>query len=191
MAVTPSTMLPLGTEAPYFRLPDFNDEIHSLADFREKPLLVMFICNHCPYVRHIRSKLAEVVKEYQKKGIAAVAINSNDVANYRDDSPQNMKKVAAQYGFTFPYLFDETQEVAKVYKAACTPDFFLFDEAHRLVYRGQFDNSRPGSNVPVTGEDLSQAVDDMLTDRSISPDQKPSIGCNIKWKAGNEPDYFK
>ncbi len=191
MAVTPSTMLPLGTKAPFFQLPDFNDKMYSIADFKDNPLLVMFICNHCPYVRHIRVKLAEAAKDYQAKGIAVVAINSNDVHTYRDDSPKNMKIVSAQYRFTFPYLFDESQEVAKLYKAACTPDFFLFDSSHRLVYRGQFDNSRPGSNLEVTGEDLSRAVDDLLNNRQISPDQQPSIGCNIKWKVNNEPDYFK
>lgn len=190
MAVTPSTMLSLGTPAPYFKLPDFDGKIFSIEDYKDKPLLVMFICNHCPYVMHVREKLAELVREYQQKGIAVVAINANDVKQYPADSPANMKKIARQLRYSFPYLYDESQEVAKAYRAACTPDFFLFDSSHHLVYRGQLDNSRPGNNIPVTGKDLIGAIENLLAGNDISPNQIPSIGCNIKWKPGNEPDYF-
>ena len=190
MAVTPSTMLSLGTEAPHFYLPDFDGKMHSIKDYKDKPLLVMFICNHCPYVIHVRDKLAALAREYQGKNIGVVAINSNDVQQYPEDSPANMKKIANQLHYSFPYLYDESQEVAKAYRAACTPDFFLFDDSHRLVYRGQMDSSRPGSNIPVTGTDLTEAIDKLLAGEQISPEQTPSIGCNIKWKPGNEPDYF-
>lgn len=192
MARTESTMLELGTQAPPFRLPEpaTGREV-SLEDFRDAPaLLVMFLCNHCPYVQHIRHRLAEVVREYQAKGLAAVGINSNDVANYPDDAPDKMVAEVRSIGYTFPYLYDETQAAAKAYRAACTPDFFLFDRDRRLVYRGQFDDARPRNDAPVTGRDLAAAIDTVLAGRPVPPDQKPSLGCNIKWKAGNEPDYF-
>lgn len=191
MARTPSTMLDLGTSAPDFRLPAPSGRAHALADFAASPaLLVVFMCNHCPYVKHIRSELAAFARDYQPRGLAVVGINANDAASYPDDSPQKMAEEARSAGYTFPYLYDESQSVAKAYRAACTPDFFLFDRDRRLVYRGQFDDSRPGNNVPVTGRDLRAAADALLAGRSISPDQKASLGCNIKWKAGNEPDYF-
>ncbi len=192
MARTESTMLELGTQAPPFRLPEpaTGREV-SLEDFRDAPaLLVMFLCNHCPYVQHIRHRLAEVVREYQARGLAAVGINSNDVANYPDDAPDKMVAEVRSIGYTFPYLYDETQAVAKAYRAACTPDFFLFDRDRRLVYRGQFDDARPRNDAPVTGRDLAAAIDAVLAGRPVPPDQKPSLGCNIKWKPGNEPDYF-
>lgn len=192
MVETPSTMLPLGTEAPAFSLPDTGGNTVSLGDFADAPaLLVVFMCNHCPYVKHVREGLAGLVRQYQEKGVAAVAINSNDVESYPDDSPEKMAKEAAAYGYTFPYLFDESQETAKAYKAACTPDFYIFDEGRRLVYRGQMDDSRPGNQKTVTGADLRAALDAVLEGRPVSPDQRPSLGCNIKWKPGNEPDYFK
>ncbi len=191
MAETPSTMLPLGTVAPDFCLPDTNGKMVALRDFKDAPaLLVMFICNHCPFVKHIRRALADFAREYRAKGLAIVAINSNDIERYPEDSPAKMAEEVRNAGYVFPYLFDETQEVAKAYRAACTPDFFLFDRDRRLVYRGQFDDSRPSNNRPVTGADLRAAVDAVLAGRPVSPDQKPSIGCNIKWKPGNEPDYF-
>ncbi len=191
MAKTPSTMLELGTKAPDFSLPDVTSgKTVSLKDFLRQPLLVMFICNHCPFVKHIRQELASLGKDYGGK-LGIVAINSNDVTTHPDDSPANMKKEAAEAGYTFPYLFDESQAVAKAYEAACTPDFFLFDEAHRLVYRGQLDDSRPGSSVPVTGKDLRAAMDAVLGSKEISSTQKPSLGCNIKWRKGNEPTYYQ
>ncbi|MBN1917514.1 MAG: thioredoxin family protein [Verrucomicrobia bacterium] len=190
MAVTPSTMLELGTKAPGFSLTDTADNTTvSLDDFTGRPLLVMFICNHCPFVKHVRAKLAELGRAYQDKGVGVVAISSNDVAAYPEDSPKNMKKEAAEAGYTFPYLYDETQEVAKVYRAACTPDFFLFDSDHRLAYRGQMDSSRPGNDAPITGNDLTAAVNAVLAGKSVNPEQKPSAGCNIKWKPGNAPNY--
>jgi len=151
----------------------------------------MFICNHCPYVRHVISKLVELIKDYREHGVSVVAINSNDIVSYPDDAPAKMKIIAAQYSFNFPYLYDETQVVAKQYNAACTPDFFLFNSNHELVYRGQMDNSRPGNNIPVTGNELTEAINCMLEGKPISPVQKPSMGCNIKWKKGNEPVYFR
>ena len=176
-------MLPLGTPAPDFRLPDTNGKIVTLADFSSAPaLVVLFICNHCPYVKHIRATLAELTREYQKRGAAFVAISSNDVVTHPADSPENMKLEVKLAGYTFPYLYDETQTVAKAYHAACTPDLFLFDKHHKLVYRGQFDNSRPGNGVPVTGNDLRAALDAVLAGKPISPHQVPSVGCNIKWK---------
>jgi len=153
-------------------------------------LLVIFMCNHCPYVKHIRHELAELAGEYQARRLAAVGINSNDAANYPDDSPAKMVEEVQNIGYAFPYLYDETQAVAKAYRAACTPDLYLFDRQRRLVYRGQFDDSRPGGGVPVTGKDLRKALDAVLASKPVSPNQKPSIGCNIKWKPGNEPDYF-
>lgn len=190
MARTPSTMLELGTKAPEFSLPDFDGNQVSLSSYRGKPLLVMFICNHCPFVKHVRAKLAEIGRVYQERGMGVVAINANDVANYPDDSPEKMKLEAREAGYNFPYLFDDTQAVAKAYQAACTPDFYLFDSAHRLVYRGQLDDSRPGNNVPVTGKDLIAAMDAVLAGRPVSAEQRPSLGCNIKWKKGNEPEYY-
>jgi len=191
MAKTASTMLELGTPAPDFSLPEpVTGKIVALADFQNKPgLLVIFMCNHCPYVKHIRAGLAEFAREYQAKGLAIVAISANDVENFPDDSPQKMAEEVTAAGYVFPYLYDETQAVAKAYKAACTPDFFLFDAERKLVYRGQFDDSRPGSDIPVTGSDLRAAAAALLVGQSISAEQKASIGCNIKWKAGNEPVY--
>jgi peroxiredoxin len=191
MALTPSTMLPLGTTAPDFKLPDPDGKIVSRADFKDRSaLLVLFICNHCPYVKHIRAGLAQLARDYLPKQVAIIGINSNDVANYPEDSPAKMKAEVKSAGYTFPYLYDETQAVAKAYRAACTPDLYLFDQNHRLVYRGQFDDSRPGNGIPVTGTDLRAALDAMLAGRPVPPDQKASVGCNIKWKSGNEPDYF-
>jgi len=191
MVKTPSTMLPLGTLAPEFSLPDTDGTTISLANFRDaQALLVMFICNHCPYVQHVRVGLAALCAEYEAKGVGVVGINSNDVENHPDDSPEKMKEEKAQFGYTFPYLFDATQKVAKSYRAACTPDFYVFDADHRLVYRGQMDDSRPGNDVPVTGKDLRAALDAVLAGRRPAEQQKPSLGCNIKWKKGNEPDYF-
>jgi peroxiredoxin len=191
MALTPSTMLPLGTTAPDFRLPDTNGKIVSLAGFKGKSaLLVLFICNHCPYVKHIRTGLAQLARDYLPRGVAIVGINSNDVANYPEDSPAKMKEEVKSAGYSFPYLYDESQAVAKAYRAACTPDIYLFDKNHKLDYRGQFDDSRPGNGVPVTGKDLRAALDAVLAGKPVPPNQKASMGCNIKWKAGNEPDYF-
>jgi peroxiredoxin len=191
MAVTPSTMLPLGTSAPDFRLPDTDGKIVGLADFQDAPaLLVIFLCNHCPYVKHVRHELAKLAREYQEKGVAVVGINANDAVAYPDDRPEMMAKEKAEIGYTFPYLYDETQDVAKAYRAACTPDFYVFDRQRRLVYRGQMDGSRPGNNVSVTGQDLRTVLDAVLAGQSVSQDQRPSMGCNIKWKPGREPDYF-
>lgn len=191
MARTPSTMLALGTTAPDFRLPDpSSGRMVSRDDLRDAPaLLVMFLCNHCPYVKHIREGLARFAREYRDRGLAMVAINANDVVSYPEDRPERMAEEARAAGYVFPYLFDETQAVAKAYQAACTPDFFLFDRDRKLVYRGQFDGSRPGNDVPVTGADLRAAVDALLAGRPISADQRPSLGCNIKWRAGNAPAY--
>ena len=184
-------MLPLGTMAPGFRLPDTGGKLVSVQDFARAPaLLVVFMCNHCPYVKHIRSGLAQLARDYQPRGVAMAGINSNDVANYPADSPAKMAEEAKAAGYIFPYLYDETQEVAKAYRAACTPDFYLFDQDQRLVYRGQFDDSRPGSGMPVTGKDLRAALDAVLAGKPVSSNQKTSIGCNIKWKPGNEPEYF-
>lgn len=192
MTVTASKMLTLGTSAPYFSLPDTHGNIVSLADSKEVPaLLVIFMCNHCPFVKHILTALIELVREYQAKGVAVVGINSNDVINFPEDSPKKMAKVSKKGGFTFPYLFDESQQVAKAYRAACTPDFFLFDKERKLVYRGQMDDSRPGSGIPITGLDLIKAMDAALAGRDVRGVQKPSMGCNIKWKKGNEPEYIR
>lgn len=191
MALTPSTMLPLGTPAPDFRLPDTTGRIVLLSDFKDCPaLLVIFMCNHCPYVQHIRAGLAQLARDYVPRGVGIVGINSNDVERYPDDSPAKMAEEVKRAGYIFPYLFDETQEVAKAYRAACTPDFFLFDRDRRLVYRGQFDDSRPGNGIPVTGKDVRAALDALLAGKPVPTNQKPSMGCNIKWKPGNEPDYF-
>lgn len=191
MAATESTMLALGTHAPAFALPDTEGALVALDDYEGKPLLVMFICNHCPFVKHVAGELARLGREYRDRGVGVVAISANDVANYPDDSPAKMKAEKAARGYSFPYLYDETQEVAKAYTAACTPDFFLFDAAHKLCYRGQLDDSRPGNGLEVTGADLRAALDCVLEGRPAPERQKPSIGCNIKWIEGNEPDYFK
>jgi peroxiredoxin len=192
MARTPSTMmLPLGTKAPDFRLPDPSGRAWSLAGFGEaQALLVAFICNHCPFVKHVREGFAELAREYRGRGVAVVGINSNDFEAYPDDSPAAMAREAEAFGYDFPYLVDESQQVAKDYRAACTPDFYVFDSERRLVYRGQMDGSRPGSDVPVSGEDLRAALDAVLEGRPVPGEQKPSLGCNIKWRPGNEPDYF-
>jgi peroxiredoxin len=184
-------MLPLGTKAPDFSLPDTNGKTVSLSDSADAPaLLVIFMCNHCPFVKHVIDDLAKLAAEYKDKGVAVVAINSNDVDNYPEDKPVKMAEVAQAKGFTFPYLYDATQEVAAAYRAACTPDFYVFDKERKLVYRGQMDDSRPGNDVPVTGGDLRAALDAVLGGQDVPADQKPSMGCNIKWKGGNEPDYF-
>lgn len=191
MAKTPSTMAPLGSPAPDFRLPDPSGKLHARDDFKDAAgLLVMFICNHCPFVQHIREGLAKFGRDYAGRGLAIVAINSNDAREYPEDSPAKMAEEARKFGYTFPYLVDESQAVAKAYRAACTPDFFLYDRDRKLVYRGQFDDSRPGNGVPVTGKDLRAAADLVLAGRPVPTEQRPSIGCNIKWKRGNEPDYF-
>ena len=185
MALTESTMLELGTLAPEFDLTDVvtGNEVSLDHTRGEKALLVMFICTHCPYVKHINEGLGALGKDYAGKSLAIVAISSNDVVTHPEDSPAGMKRQAETFGFVFPYLYDETQSVAHAYKAACTPDFFLYDSDFRLVYRGQFDRSRPGNGIPVTGEDLRAAMDLVLAGRPVPADQRPSIGCNIKWKA--------
>jgi peroxiredoxin len=191
MVLTPSTMLPLGTPAPNFSLPDPFGKTVSLADFASKPaLLVIFMCNHCPYVKHVADGLSALAKEYQARGVGVVAISSNDVGSHPDDAPAKMADEIKLRGYTFPYLYDESQQVAKAYRAACTPDFYVFDAQHKLAYRGQLDASRPNSGVPVTGHDLRAALNEVLAGKPVATEQKPSIGCNIKWKAGNAPDYF-
>jgi peroxiredoxin len=184
-------MLELGTPAPDFVLPDFDGRRHSLGDFAGAPaLLVVFICEHCPFVRHVRAAFAALAREYRPRGLAVVAINSNDLGAYPQDGPDAMRAEAAQLGYVFPYLLDESQAVAKDYHAACTPDFFLFDGARRLAYRGQFDDSRPGNGRPVTGADLRAAVDAVLAGRAPAQEQFPSLGCNIKWRPGNAPAWY-
>ena len=191
MAGVSSTMLELGTAAPDFSLPDTTGQLVSLADYKQAPAtLVVFMCNHCPYVKHIANQLAEFAREYQAKGVAVIGVNANDVSTHPDDSPEKMADEVKKIGYTFPYLYDETQEVAKSYRAACTPDFFLFDKDHKLAYRGQFDGSRPGNKIAVTGQDLRMALDAVLQDQPVPAEQKASMGCNIKWRAGNEPGYF-
>ncbi len=183
MALTPSTMLPLGTTAPGFKLPDTDGSLVSLDDFKNAPaLLVIFLCNHCPYVKHVRHELARLGKEYQKKGVAVVGISANDVTSHPEDSPERMAAEKADVGYTFPYLYDESQKIALAYKAACTPDFYVFDKDQRLVYRGQLDGSRPGNPIPVTGKDVRSALDAVLAGKPVNDDQRPSLGCNIKWK---------
>lgn len=184
MALTPSTMIPLGTKAPDFKLLDAVSENDlSLEQLKsDKATVIMFICNHCPYVKHVQQGLVELANDYISKGVSFIAINSNDVKNYTEDSPDNMKKVAERLGYPFPYLFDETQEIAKAYDAACTPDFYIFDEGLKLIYRGQMDDSRPENGKPVTGRDIRKALDQILGGTPVSKDQIPSIGCNIKWK---------
>ena len=191
MVRTPSTMLPLGTTAPEFSLMNVDGRTLSLADVAgPRGTVVMFICNHCPFVKHVADQLAALGRDYLPQGIGVVAISSNDVATHPADSPEQMVRESEERGYPFPYLFDETQEVAKAYHAACTPDFYLFDADRRLAYRGQLDESRPDSGIPVTGADLRRAVDAVLAGTPVPEPQRPSIGCNIKWKAGNEPDYF-
>lgn len=188
MAQTPSNMLPLETQAAHFKLLDtVSDEKLSLEDCKGlKGTVIMFISNHCPFVKHVNSKLANLAKEYKSKGIDFVAISSNDINNYPQDGPKFMKELAIDEGFIFPYLYDQTQAIAKAYQAACTPDFYLFDAQLKLVYRGQLDGSRPGNDIPVTGEDLANALHALLNNQPISQDQKPSIGCNIKWRSENK-----
>jgi peroxiredoxin len=192
MVKTASTqMLSLGAAAPDFALPDaVTGRSVKLSDFKGSPLVVAFICNHCPFVKHVQAGMAAFARDYAARGLAFVGINSNDVTDHPDDSPARMKEEARAAGYVFPYLFDESQAVAQAYKAACTPDFFLFDKAHKLVYRGQLDGSRPGNDVPVTGEDLRAAADAVLAGRPVATAQRPSLGCNIKWKKGREPAWF-
>ncbi|MCS6805111.1 MAG: thioredoxin family protein [Acidobacteriota bacterium] len=185
MAATPSNMIPLGTIAPDFTLPDtVTGRMMSLQELKSDiATVIMFICNHCPYVQHVQHELVRLAKDYQPKGISFIAISSNDVVGYPDDAPDKMKEVAERLGYPFPYLYDETQEVAKAYQAACTPDFYIFDKDLKCVYRGQLDDSRPGNLIPVTGRDIRAALDSILRGEPVNPDQKPSIGCNIKWKS--------
>lgn len=192
MSAVESTMVALGSKAPSFKLPIVTGGFVDLMSYTRysKGTLVIFICNHCPYVKHINSKLVEIANTYIQQGVAFIAISSNDVEKYPDDSPQKMAQVVREESYPFPYLYDETQSVAKSYQAACTPDFYLFDENLTLVYRGQFDESRPGNNKPVTGMDVQTAIERLLNGEAPIERQIPSIGCNIKWKAGNEPDYF-
>ena len=191
MSETPSTMLEIGTRAPSFSLPaPATGNQVDLTDFSCKPLLVVFSCNHCPYVLHIIDSFTEFANQAQQRGLAVVMINSNDVAGYPADSPAKMIELAQHHGFEFPYAYDESQQVAHAYQAACTPDFFLFDSAHRLVYRGQYDGSRPGNKESVSGNDMRAAVDALFDNTEMPAEQIPSVGCNIKWRAGNEPDYF-
>ena len=184
MAATESNMMPLGTKAPNFNLPDTISGKHkSLQDLKsDKATVVMFICNHCPFVKHVQKGLVTLSSDYIPKGISFVAINSNDVKNYPDDSPERMKEVARQFGYPFPYLYDESQAIARAYGAACTPDFYIFDKDLKCIYRGQMDDSRPSNDIPVTGKDIRAALDAILAGNLVSEDQKPSIGCNIKWK---------
>ena len=189
MAAVESEMLPLGTSLPAFKLPDPDGNMHSLPDVADA-FLVMFICNHCPFVKHVREELARLGSDYLPRNVAVVAINSNDIESYPGDSPAKMKNEAESWGYEFPYLFDEDQSVAMAYRAACTPDFFLFNKSRKLVYRGQLDDSRPGNDIAVDGRDLRTALEALLSGESVPNVQKPSIGCNIKWKPGNEPDYF-
>lgn len=191
MVRTASTMLPLGTQAPDFSLINIDGKTVSLSDFRDKKaLVVVFMCNHCPYVKHVASELTRVSNDYMPKGVGFVGISSNDIVAHPDDSPEMMKLEAAKQGYAFPYLYDADQSVAVAYKAACTPDIFVFDSSHRLVYRGQLDDSRPKTDKPLTGKDLRSALDSLLAGGSVASEQRPSIGCNIKWKNGGEPEYF-
>ena len=192
MVKTASTMLPLGEGAPGFSLPDVTSgELVTLGDFdNKKGLCVMFICRHCPFVIHVQEELARLGRDFADRDVAFVAISSNDAGGYPEDGPERLAQMAGELGFTFPYLYDETQETAKAYTAACTPDFFLFDETRTLVYRGQLDSSRPGNGLPVDGRDLRAAIENLIEGDDIDGNQKPSIGCNIKWRPGNEPVYF-
>lgn len=185
MVLTPSFMIPLGTKAPDFKLPDtVSGKVLTLNEMKSDiATVIMFICNHCPFVQHIQHKLAEVSDRYRKKGIRFIAINSNDIESYPEDDPIHMKQIAEEKAYSFPYLFDESQEVARAYHAQCTPDFFIFDKDLKCVYRGRFDDSTPGRKVPITGKDLTNALDAILSGKAVEPDQKPSQGCNIKWKS--------
>jgi peroxiredoxin len=191
MAQTASTMRPLGTPAPDFTLPDVRTgHLVSLSDFRDKQaLLVIFLCRHCPFVKHIQHELAHLGNEYLGRGVGVVAISANDADKYPEDAPDKLREMAGELGFQFPLLYDADQQTAKAYTAACTPDFFVFDQERRLVYRGQFDGSRPSNDIPVTGNDLRKALNSVLASEPIEDEQKPSIGCNIKWKPGNQPAY--
>ncbi len=192
MVAVNSQMVPLGTKAPYFELPDPTGKVYKLGDFKGyKGILIIFMCNHCPFVKYVIKEIVKIANEYTKKGIAMIGINPNDSKQYPEDSPEKMIVFAKQEGISFPYLIDETQEVAKSYRAACTPDFFLYDPNFQLYYRGQLDSSRPGNNIPITGKDLRNALDSLLAGNPPPEQQKPSMGCNIKWKPGNEPDYSK
>ena len=184
MSLTPSNMIPLGSPAPTFGLPDVvSGSLFTLSDLKGKQaMVVMFICNHCPYVKHINQQLVSLANDYISKEVSFIAISPNDIESEPEDSPENMKKTAVELKYPFPYLFDETQQVAKAYDAACTPDFFVFDKDFRLAYRGQLDDSRPSNNIPLSGKDIRDALDALLARRSVSPRQRPSIGCNIKWK---------
>lgn len=191
MVMTRSRMLSLGTQAPAFSLPDANGKPVSLGDFAEaKALVVVFMCNHCPFVKHLRGGLAKFGRDCAEKGVAMVGINSNNYEQYPDDSPDRMRSEANVYGYEFPYLVDADQSVAKAYQAACTPDFFVFDGEQKLVYRGQFDDSRPGNEIAVTGKDLYAVLESVVAGNAVAEEQKPSMGCNIKWKPGNAPAYF-
>ena len=189
MAAVESQMLPLGTRAPAFSLPDPDGTMHELAGSADA-YLVMFICNHCPFVKHVREELARLGRDYSDRNVAIYAINSNDITTHPGDSPEKMKQEAATWGYSFPYLYDADQSVAKAYRAACTPDIFVFDADQLLVYRGQLDDSRPSNEAPVNGKDVRDALDAILAGEPVSREQRPSIGCNIKWTPGNEPDYF-
>lgn len=192
MVRTPSTMLALGMQAPNFSLPDVvSGETVSLEDFAsKKAMLVMFICRHCPYVKHMEQEIANIGRDYADEDLGIVAISANDIEAYPEDAPESLKEMAQELGFSFPYLHDDGQEVAKAYHAACTPDFYVFDDGRKLAYRGQLDDSRPGNGLPITGKDLRAAMDSVLANEPLSFDQKPSVGCNIKWKPGKEPEYF-
>ena len=191
MSLTPSTMISLGTQAPDFGLPDVvSGQTISRKDFAGKAMLAMFICQHCPFVQHVKQELAQIGKDYADTDLAIVAISANNVDTHPDDSPEHLKAMAQELDFKFPMCYDENQSTAKAYTAACTPDFFLFDADHKLVYRGQLDSSRPGNNQPVTGKDLRGAIDAVLTGKEVDSNQKPSMGCNIKWKPGSEPTYY-
>lgn len=192
MVMVSSTMLELGTPAPEFALPDVvSGDTVSLATFANKPVLVvMFICQHCPFVKHVQDELARLGHDYVPKNVGILAVSANSVQTHPQDGPEHLKAMAENLNFNFPYCYDETQAMAKAYTAACTPDFFVFDRDRKLVYRGQLDDSRPGNDVPVTGKDLRHAIDTVLAGEALSTDQKPSIGCNIKWTPGNEPEYF-
>ena len=191
MVLTHSTMLKLGTLAPDFNLPEVvSGKSYSLKDFSgKKALLVMFVCRHCPYVQHIKDEMSKLGKDYAEKDVAIVAISSNDAEKHPDDSPESLKEFVEETGIVYPFLYDQTQKVALSYTAACTPDFFLFNSERKLVYRGQLDDSRPGNSEPVTGKDLRNAINAVLEDKEVSQEQKASVGCNIKWKPGNEPKY--
>ncbi|UCG53240.1 MAG: thioredoxin family protein [Candidatus Latescibacterota bacterium] len=192
MVETPSTMLPLGTPMPTFSLTDAvtGKTVTGTDNAGSRATLVMFICNHCPFVKHVMDEFGRLANDYLPQGVGIIAINSNDKENYPQDAPDRMKELVADKGWQFPFLFDENQDVAKIFRAACTPDFFLFDGERRLVYRGQLDDSRPGNNIPVSGKDLRAALDAVLSGELVPANQKPSVGCNIKWKPGNEPPYF-